>query len=1049
MKSKLLYVLCLLCCILYMQYTSAQSTTTITGTVISSDDKSGLPGVSVKLKGTAISTQTDAKGNYSINVPATNSVLVFSYISFITQEKQVSGARVINVTLETESTSLNEVVVIGYGELRRDDLTGAVSSVKMPDIQKAPVRSFEEALAGRVAGVTASADDGQPGSNINIVIRGNNSITQDNSPLYVIDGFPVENPDNNALNPQEIESIDVLKDASSTAIYGARGANGVIVITTKKGKEGKPVINYNGFYGFMQNTNAMDLMGSYDYVKYLSERDPARAAQLYLDSIGRTLEDYRNVKAISLQDSLFGNVPFTNHSLSLSGGAKGTRYLISGSILDQDGIIINSGYNRYQGRVNIDQTVNERFKVGLNTTYSNMKQFGTSPSTGGNGFYHGNLLYSVWAFRPVSASIFEVDQDLEDQEDEFLVLSGFNPIKTAQNEVRESYSNVFTANVSGDYTFAKYFTLRVTGGITSTRRRNVTFNGSMTPRGSPTTKAGQDNGINGEILFFESTTWLNENTLTFNRKFNRKHQLNVLVGATAQGLKRKTSGTAANHLPNEYLLESGFDEGTPIRINSTSGLYTLASFLGRVNYTFNEKYLFTASMRSDGSSKFSKANRWGYFPSAAFAWRLSDEKFMKPLTFLSNAKLRASYGATGNNRVDDFAYLSRLALPASLGYSFTEGGIPSKAAELTELGNLNLKWETTVQSNIGLDLGFIDQRISLEADVYRKVTSDLLLDAAVPGSIGFNTAIKNIGKVQNEGIELNLNTINFKGKNFGWSSNFNISFNRNKVLALSDGETVKLNNAAWNTLTTNVPLYIAEIGQPIARFYGYDWIGNYQLADFDENTPGVYTLKADVPRYSQTAAIQPGDIKFRDVNEDGKIDANDATIIGDPNPDYTGGFSNNLNYKNFDLNVFFQFSVGGDLMNANRIIFEGGGQTNQNMFATYNNRWTFENQNNEHYRTGGGGPATYSYSSRVVEDGSYLKLKTVALGYTLPKQLLNRAKISNARIYISAQNLHTWTKYQGFDPEVSKFGGSALRPGFDYSVYPHARTVTFGLNVSL
>ncbi|HEY0771713.1 MAG TPA: SusC/RagA family TonB-linked outer membrane protein, partial [Sphingobacteriaceae bacterium] len=630
MKSKLLSFLCIFLCMFFIQSVLAQGSRTVTGRVISSDDQLGLPGVSVMVKGSSVGTQTDLNGNFKINVPGTNAILVFTSIGFEVQERTVGTETSINVTMNPQGTNLNEVVVIGYGEVSRKDLTGAVSSVKMPDLQKAPVRSFEEALAGRVAGVTASADDGQPGSNVSVVIRGNNSITQDNSPLYVIDGFPVENPDNNALNPQEIESIEVLKDASSTAIYGSRGANGVIVITTKKGKEGKPVINYNGFYGFMKNTNKMEMMDPYEYVRYLSERNPGVAASRYLDSLGRTFEDYRNVESISLQDSLFGNVPFANHSISLSGGSKGTRYLISGNLLDQDGIIVNSGYNRYQGRVNIDQTVNERFKVGLNTTYSNTKQFGISPSTGGNGFYQGNLLYSVWAFRPVATSVIQIDQDeeFEDEDQEFVVAGGFNPIKTAQNTVRESFSNIFTSNIFGNYDFAKYFKLRITGGITSTRRRNISFNGSQTPFGSPLTNSGITNGVNGSILFTESTSWLNENTLTFNRKFTPKHSLNVLVGATAQGFNAKTSGSAVTHIPNEYLGISGFDEGIPLRVTATSGEYTLGSFLGRVNYTFNEKYMFTASMRADGSSKFPKGNKWGYFPSAAIAWRLSDENFM-------------------------------------------------------------------------------------------------------------------------------------------------------------------------------------------------------------------------------------------------------------------------------------------------------------------------------------------------------------------------------------------------------------------------------------
>jgi TonB-linked SusC/RagA family outer membrane protein len=422
---------------------------------------------------------------------------------------------------------------------------------------------------------------------------------------------------------------------------------------------------------------------------------------------------------------------------------------------------------------------------------------------------------------------------------------------------------------------------------------------------------------------------------------------------------------------------------------------------------------------------------------------------MKPLHFVSNAKLRVSYGSTGNNRVSDFAYLSRISLPSNIGYSYYND--PVVAAVLSELGNKNLKWETTNQTDIGLDLGFLDQRISLEADVYRKVTSNLLLDASLPGSMGFSSALKNIGKVQNQGVELTLNTVNVRNKKFSWSSNFNISFNRNKVLELSDGETERYTTASWDTYTTNVPLYIAQVGHPIAMFWGYIWDGNYQYSDFDETSPGVYTLKPGVVKYTATASnpIQPGNIKFKDMTGDGIVDADDRTVIGNPNPDFTGGFTNDFTYRNFDLSVFFTFSYGNDVININRIIMEGGRvRKNQNYFASYANRWTPENQSNDYFRVNGGGPLDFAYSSRVIEDASYIKLKTVQLGYNLPQNLIKRAKLNNLRLYVSAQNLLKFSKYSGFDPEVSKFGSSALRPAFDYSVYPYARTITFGLNVS-
>ena len=1019
----------------------------VQGTI--TDDR-GVPllGVSVVIKGTNKGTTTNADGRYMLDAVA-NDILVFSMVGYESQEIKVSKRTLIDIQLSLSASSLSQIVVVGYGTTRKRDVTGSVGSVKVTELQKAPVRSFEEALAGRLAGVTAVAADGQPGATINIVVCGNNSLTQDNSPLYVIDGFPIENPDNNAINPAEIESIEVLKDASSTAIYGARGANGVIIITTKKGKEGKPVITYNGYYGFQQNNKKMELMDPYEFVKYQYERDSTNANNIYLIN-GNTLDDFKNIRSVDLQDSLFRTSPFHNHFLSLSGGSRDTKYSVSGSILNQDGILTNSGYDRYQGRFRLDQRVNKNLNVGINTNYSNLHQYGTSPALGGNGFFYGNMLYSVWAFRPTSGKINDpVDVDADDAD--FLVLNGFNPIKTAKNELREKFSDVLTSTAYAEYSFAKYFKLRVTGGITKTKTKSDAFDNSQTPRGSPLTKSGKDNGVSGSELNTQITNWVNENTITFSRKVRHSDQLDLLAGFTASGTKLASFGAAANHIPNEDLGISGMDEGQPVSITSTSSQYKLASFLGRVNYALFSRYLFTASIRADGSSKFSEANKWSYFPSGAIAWRLSDENFIKPLRFVSNAKLRVSYGSTGNNRVSDFAYLSRISLPSSLGYSYNNQ--PVDASILTALGNPNLKWETTDQFDIGLDLGLFEQRISLETDIYRKITSNLLLDAAVPGSIGFSTALKNIGKVQNQGIEFTLNTVNIKGGKLNWNTNFNISFNQNKVLALSDNETERLTTASWDTYTQNVPLYIAEIGYSIARFWGYLWDGNYQYSDFDQNTPGVYILKSSVPSYGTRTNIKPGDIKFKDISgpqgkPDGIIDAYDRTIIGNSNPVFTGGFSNNFTYRNFDLNIFFNFSYGNDVININRIKFEGGGPVNQNMFASYINRWTPDNQNNTYFRTGGAGPVDYVYNTRVIEDGSFIKLKTVSLGYNFSSKLLNRIKVKSLRLYASGQNLLTFTKYHGFDPEVNKFGSDALRPAFDYSVYPYARTITFGLNVS-
>lgn len=1017
-------------------------------------DSLGRPiaGASVSVKGTARGTVTDAGGNFVIEA-VNGEILMISFIGYEPMEITVSATKTMNIVLRQKTDQLEEqLVVVGYGAVRRKDLTGSVGSANVTDMQKAPVISFEEALSGRVAGVQVTSADGQPGADISVVIRGNNSVTQDNSPLYVIDGFPMENPNTYTLNPQEIESIEILKDASATAIYGARGSNGVVMITTKKGKTGKPKLSYNVYYGLMQMPKRMELMNGYEFVKYQAERDSANAANNYFTE-GRTLEDYRNIAGTDLQDEMFRTSAFQNHFISLSGGnPNSTRYAISGSVLNQDGIMINSGYTRYQGRVNIDQAVSSKFKLGINSNYSYARQLGTAPAEQRTGFFYGNLLYSAWAFRPVSARNVSTDPLEEEQggdlsDEDFLNLMGFNPLKTAQNEYRARITDILTSNLYAEYELSPVLKFRATGGLTKSQTRRESFNNSQTPLGSPLTTAGQNNGVNGSVITNTLNSWLNENTLTYNKAFGKKHSLNVVGGFSMQDTRTASFGAAANLIPNEALGLAGLDQGQPVSVTSLSSRYTLASFLARANYSFASRYLFTASFRADGSSKFSPEHKWSYFPSGAFAWRLSNEPFMKNVNAISDAKIRLSYGTTGNNRVSDFAYLTQIDLPADIGYSYANS--PVKAAILSSLGNKNLKWETTSQFNAGLDLSLFDDRVSFTADAYKKVTHDLLLEALTPYTVGFFSAFKNIGKVQNTGLEFTLNTVNIKKEELSWNTSFNISFNRNKVLALTENQTQLFTLANWNIDLRSVPPYVAAIGQPVAMFWGYVWDGNYQYTDFNQNADGTYILKEGVPAYgTNRALVQPGNIKYRDVNGDSAVNTGDRTIIGNPNPKFTGGFTNDLTYKNFDMNLFFDFSYGNDVLNANRIIFEGGGRVNQNMFATYNNRWTPENQNNSYYRTGGGGPSDFGYSTRVIEDGSYLRLRTLALGYTFPASWLSRIKLNNIRVYASAQNLYTFTRYSGFDPEVSAYGSSALRPAFDYSVYPRSRTITLGATIN-
>ncbi len=1024
------------------------SFTAITGTI---KDSIGNPveGVTVSDKNSKATAVSDRKGVYTIKIPDNNTILRFKHVGYATIEKKVDASSVVNISMLEVAGNLNEVVVIGYGTVKKKDLTGSVSKVNLSDLEKAPVKSFDEALAGRVAGVQVSSVDGQPGASVSISIRGNNSLTQDNSPLYIIDGFPMENPNNNILNPAEIESMEVLKDASATAIYGARGANGVIIITTKKGKIGAPTLTFDTYYGVQQDTRKMDLMDPYNFIKYQYELDSNRTKTTFFSN-GRNLESYRNAKGVDWQGLLFRTAPMTDCNLSLTGGTVNTKYVISGSILNQQGTITNSDYKRYQGRVVLDQTINNKIKVGINANYSNLIQNGgsTTTTTAYNGVTRG-LMYSVWGFRPISA----------DSTNDKLVSSLFdtsfyanltndyrgNPIINLNNILNRKTTNAIVANMYLDYLLSPGLRLRITGGISRTQLRSDAFYSLNTVQGNPSSPVGA-NGPNGSVSYANTNTWVNENTLTYVKQINKDNQINILGGATFQGAKFDSYGYSAIQVPNDQLGISDLGEGIPQSVASNNTSNALASFLSRINYTLFTKYLFTVSIRADGSSKFAANNRWSYFPSAAFAWKISSENFTKRFTWLSDAKLRTSYGVTGNNRVGDFAYQYTISSPISATYQFNNS--PNRGAIPNALGNPNLKWETTIQADIGLDVSIFNQRIDITMDYYNKDTKNLLLNAPLPASMGFSSDYKNIGQVRNSGFEFSINTVNIKTSNFSWLSSFNITFNRSKVIALTQNQETLLSSIGLDATGYSAPLYMARIGQPIAQIIGYKWDGVYQFVDFNQ-VGSKNILKENVPNNGNLrSSIRPGDIKYRDINRDGVVDANDVTIIGNPYPKHIGGLTNSFKYKSFDINFFFQWSYGNDVVNLNKLIFEGNQSAilNLNQFASYENRWTKDNTNTTEYRTGGGGPKG-TYSSRIIEDGSYIRLKTVQFGYNLPTNNLKKAGIKSMRVYISGQNLYTWTKYSGMDPEVSSYQ-STLTPGADYSSYPRARTTTIGVNIN-
>jgi TonB-linked SusC/RagA family outer membrane protein len=1000
-----------------------------------------FPGVAIREKGGTATAVSDVKGNFTIRPSKSNVILVFSFIGYDNVEVATGSRNTLNVVLKEKPTKLDEVLVVGYGTVSKRDLTGSVAEVKVAELQQAPVTNFEQALAGRVSGVQVSSNDDQPGTGMNIVIRGGNSLTQSNSPLYVVDGFPIENFSTSSLNPQDIESISILKDASATAIYGSRGANGVVIVETKKGKPGKPEVSYKAYAGKQFVTKKMDMMNPYEFVKYQLEVQPNEMGDLYLKKPNMKLEDYQNVKSIDWQDLLFRGAAMNSHDLAIRGATPQTKYSFSGSYVNQDGVVINSGYKRNQARVSIDQNVTSKLKANINVNYSVDRNYGSVASlrqSSANSFA-SFLMYRTLGYRPVSNEA-DIVNDLFDTEDA-VALALMNPLITTQNEIRQQTKNSLLVNAGLVYSISNNLTLNIRGGLNSLGTKDEAFYNSKTYKGLASSV--NVNGVNGAYGNSDLKNWVSENTLTYKKNF-RKSSLDVVGGLTFQQNELETYGYESTNIPNEDLKLRALQLGTPTGIISLASRNALASAMARANYKINSKYLFTASMRMDGSSKFAEENRWGFFPSGAFAWQMGSEDFIKRSDIINDAKLRISYGLSGNNRIGDYARYQNVVL--STFFSFNNQK-PEYIAMVNNMGNKDLKWEKTAQLDIGYDLSLFKNRINLNVDVYSKITRDLLLNSNLPLSTGFSTVYKNVGKIRNQGLEFTLNTVNINTQAFKWQTEFNISFNKNKILELAEGQDMIQSTVPFTGDYNGTFLYQAKLHEPAGQFYGYEWLGNYQYEDFDL-VNGNYVLKAGVSTNGNTAAtIKPGDIKYKDQNGDGVVNDKDAVVIGRGLPVHFGGLSNNFAYKNFSLNVFFQWNYGNQIMNANRLAFEGNfaNRANFNQFASYVDRWSPENQSNEHFRVGGFGPKG-RYSTRTLEDGSFLRLKTVNLSYNLPRKQLK--KINGLEIFASAQNLFTWTKYTGFDPEVST-ANSTLTPGFDYSSYPRNFTVTLGARISL
>lgn len=1054
-------------------------TKTVTGKVV---DKGGEPliGVSVTVKGTTKGVGTDINGGFKLAVPSTGSpVLVFKYIGFKAKEVAVGSQTTLKVTLDEDNTMLNEVKVnIGYAIVSREAVTGSVSSTNAKQLKDVPVSSAAEALTGRLAGVQVTTTEGQPGAEVQIRVRGGGSLTQDNSPLYIVDGIQVENA-LSLLSPQEIQSIDVLKDAASTAIYGARGANGVVLITTKGGKEMKTQISYNGYAGVRQVTKTLDVLNPYDFVQYQyqfydgSDKD----RETFRDTYGRfsDLDLYKNIQNINWQDKVFGRDAWNQtHVLTMTGGSKTTTFNLTLNHTDEDGIMLGSGYTRTLGSFKFDHKVNDRFNVGLTTRYSRQRIDGAGTSSTQS--QSANRLRNSIRFKPFDIPGQEAQEDVFDANYNSQT-NLTNPVLLAKNEIKYDYDNDLNLNGYAGYDITKKLSFKTVVGVTTNDARTNTFNGAITSIARDNSKLPVVDLVTGQTV-----TINNSNTLNYRTTINKDHNVDLLIGEETYQTKTKTSNTRIKYLPSDITAEQAFAsiqkatpptgmiQDAPSTSESSNKLFSL---FGRANYSYKSKYLATFTVRRDGSSKFAGDNRYAVFPSAQLGWRISEEGFMSSTKdWLSNLKVRASYGTSGNNRIANDLYRTMFVTSSDYGYAFDESVTPGYSPNA--LANPDLKWETTVSRNLGLDFSLLKNRLNGSVDVYLNNTKDLLLAATIPTSTGYKTQIQNIGKTENKGVELQLDGVVMQKKDFGWTANFNMSFNRNKIVSLGNDATGKpiASYFAQSGWVNSLDDFYVEVGKPIGQFYGYVTDGFYTLDDFDYNPyQNKYTLKAGVAN-SSVAALgskdpQPGDLKLKDLtpgNNTSVIGTDDRKVLGNAQPKFTGGFNQQFTFKGFDMSIFMNWSVGSKVYNANKIEYTTSynGYKDNNMFAVVANRWKWYDENgvkvtdqnklremnaNTTFWTPPVG--NYILTDYAIEDGSFLRISNITLGYTLPKAILKRTKaLSAVRVYTTVNNLWTITGYSGFDPEANTRRSNPLTPSVDYSTYPRSRYILAGVNVT-
>lgn len=954
---------------------------TISGT-LKDDQGEPLPGVSIVVKGTTTGTVSDLEGSYKLTISDPACILVYSFIGFKTVEVPVQNQSTINLSMELDMTALDEVVVIGYGTQKRKDISTAVVIVDESAINERPMISAAEALQGKAAGVQVIQPSGKPGADIAVRVRGATSVLAGNEPLYVVDGVPTT--DIRGLNPADISSMTVLKDASSSSIYGARAANGVVIITTKRGKENGSVIRFSAYTGFSELRKTVETLSTRDY------RDLMEELGIALDPTETDYTDWNNL--------VFDRGTNQSYQFSVGGGTEKSQYMISGNYLQNIGMVAPARFDRYSIRLNLDNQINDWLQVATSLNVLSAKTKNANDNTGAD---RGGIILSVLNTPPF-LNTYKADGSGQFDPNPFQA-SWENPYANMFGAKQSQIDNRLFGNLTATATIIEGLDFKTNLGIDY-----KSFQSDYYLDPFRTNYGRSQHGL-AQASKSDASTWLWENTLSYTRNFG-DHTFNLLAGSSIQKYEWNDS----------YIMGNDFPEDTSIRtLNAANNIVTastdvqewsLASFFGRLNYSFRDRYLFSSTLRRDGSSKL--ARHWGTMPSFSLGWRISNEGFMESVTVIDELKLRGGWGRNGNQ--EGIPNYARYGL-TSYGRRAATDPLSGPAATQVTYGNPDLKWETTDQTNIGVDVTFLT-RVTLNVDAYLKRTNDVLLNVQLGNSVGNITTIQtNAGEIENKGIEFNLSTVNIANRDFSWNTDFNISFNRNKVIRLDYTDVYFFGNFDNNFL----PVSRVKEGLPLGSMYGY-------IAE----------------------GIDPatGNVIYSDYNQNGIFDPGDRTVIGNAQPKFIFGFTNTVSYKRFDLNLFFQGSYGNDIFNANRIALEGMFDS-KNQSTAVLRRWTPENPNTDIPRAARGNFDNVRNSSRFVEDGSYVRLKNATLKYNVNPSLLKKIKVSQLSVYATGQNLLTFTNYGGFDPEVNAFGRSSTEVGIDYGTYPQARTYAFGLNV--